>query len=333
MNGNKELQVFVLDVGQGDMIVALPPNGQAILIDCPSYGVNTALQFLYYHQITNLGLVVISHSDEDHIGGVVDLIRSYAGSVHRIIAWPDRSGAAQTPSYRRHFLELINLLNSMNIRNMMPPTTGQFPARGPLGAVFGDVKAEILHPDYVDCLQNALSILSRNDISIVLKLTYNGRAVLLAGDLEQRGWELIYQRREPIQADILKYPHHGGYHGLIPQVLTDVNPECVILSVGTGNIYDHPKDDTIRALRTSGVRFMCTQATDRCLPNVLQARDQMRKAHAPGSFIGLGLHGGKGCPCAGTICIRLSLQGNLTVEPSAVAHDNVKNILLQAQCR
>lgn len=78
------MTVTFLDVGQGDSTVVALPAGDGLLVDCPTGSDHTVVDKLEGASITTLNLVVITHSDIDHAGGVVDVIKSFNGNTLRV---------------------------------------------------------------------------------------------------------------------------------------------------------------------------------------------------------------------------------------------------------
>jgi competence protein ComEC len=211
--------VVVLDVGQGDAILLQDPSGRTVLVDGgrdPSV-LSTALR---RHGVRSVDLVVVTHGDADHVGGLIDLVST--GGVDAI--WVST------------FAPVEGLLEDL--------TTAASKAGTPVveveagaGLVFGSFDIEVLAP--------ARRFASDNDGSLVLMVS-GGRSILLPGDIEAIG-----QRELPeIHPDVLVVPHHGSATTDL-RWLGDLVPELAIVSYGE-NRFGHPHPDVLAMLDRSG---------------------------------------------------------------------------------
>ena len=325
-----ELLMTFLDVGQGDSTIAVLPDGGAVLVDCPAGSAPTVVDYLESAEITSLELVVITHSDIDHAGGVVQVIKSFRGPTQRIAFLLDRV-LKPDPLTEKKYNVMLRELSQLLRDGIMcsEPYAGQ-------AIQFGDVAVSVLHPSRADRLQ-ALAQRNPNDCSVVLRVEYAGHRVLLGADVERTGWHWMVERSEGLKADIFKFPHHGAWHDGEPnlrQILDLVDPSIVVISVGSTNGYGHPSGETLRLLRSlhTTVRFVCTQATTRChgdpgaishqvaglLPNESLGRQSSRNSRS--------------CPCAGNVSVRIANDG-VTVSPTPAQHKRVIDLFDNPQCR
>ena len=112
---------------------------------------------------------------------------------------------------------------------------------------FGNVKVSVLHPSEADHL-SALSRSDPNASSVVLKIECSEASILLGADVERLGWKAILDRGADLNADVFKFPHHGAWYDGTPslqQILDQVNPSLVVISVGSTNSYGHPSVETL----------------------------------------------------------------------------------------
>jgi competence protein ComEC len=91
-----------------------------------------------------------------------------------------------------------------------------------------------------------------NDESLVIKISYEATSALLEGDAEKKTEKQVAQ--ENPQADVLKVAHHGSSTSTIPELLAAVHPTLAIISVGTRNVYGHPKAEVLDRLAVAHVR-------------------------------------------------------------------------------
>lgn len=221
--------VTVLDVGQADAI--LVRQGSAVaLVDC---GLDDrVVSALVRNNVHHIGAVFVTHWDEDHWGGLPDVLDQF--SVGSIAVAADALDGA--PS------EVLN----------RPGVTYRQVARGDTVDI-GTFRARVMWPfDTVDG--------EGNEDSLVLLLSYarEGKSLrmLLTGDAE------LDQEREFVQEvgdiDVLKLGHHGSKVSVDTELLETLKPELSIASAGEGNRYGHPSDACIDAVRDAGGAFACT---------------------------------------------------------------------------
>lgn len=270
-SGDAPLSVAFLDVGQADCtVVVLPcPKPQsdvfAVLVDCPS-DTGPAYDYMRRAGVTHVTDVLVTHSDQDHIAGTGELIdncRAIGIGVGRLAYLHDTSAIAHQKRRRAILRHLLQTARRAGIRTVSPST-------GQRWAPAADVIIEILHPDDEDLKQAQLDG-SPNDASILVKMSYAGRHVLVTGDLGGKGWARVIQRGTNLSADFLRFPHHGAWYDpaagepSLPDVLAKIDPEVVVFSVGTTNGYGHPDLRSVQLLDSMPkVRFAHTQQTPRC---------------------------------------------------------------------
>lgn len=256
-------KVAFLDVGQGDAAVLVLPDSSSVVIDCPSGKAQVVIDYLGTEGITNLSHVFLTHTDEDHFGGVVNLLENFQqigelGIVAYNLDTPKVGGGK-----RKAVLQKLVQLARRDGLKVVKPTTG-------MQWVVKDIVVDILHPDPLDLDQAQLRG-NPNDASVVLRLTLDKYRVLLTGDIQAQGWHWITERSTDLQADIFKFPHHGAWYEpnggqpSLEEILRQINPSVTILSVGSNNRYGHPHSNTIELLCSSdSIEFAHTQPTGRC---------------------------------------------------------------------
>lgn len=221
--------VTVLDVGQADAIL-VRQGGTVALVDC---GLDErVVSALVRNNVHHIDAVFVTHWDEDHWGGLPDVLDQF--SVGTIAVAADALEGAPA--------EVLN----------RPGVTYRQVARGDTFDI-GAFRARVMWPfDTVDG--------EGNEDSLVLLLSYaqEGKSlrVLLTGDAE------LDQEREFVQAvgdiDVLKLGHHGSKVSVDTDLLETLKPELSIASAGEGNRYGHPSDACIDAVRDAGGAFACT---------------------------------------------------------------------------
>ncbi len=221
--------VTVLDVGQADAIL-VRQGGAVALVDC---GLDErVVSALVRNNVHHIDAVFVTHWDEDHWGGLPDVLDQF--SVGTIVVAADALDGAPA--------EVLN----------RPGVTYRQVACGDTVDI-GAFRTRVMWPfDTVDG--------EGNEDSLVLLLSYaqEGKSlrVLLTGDAE------LDQEREFVQEvgdiDVLKLGHHGSKVSVDIDLLETLKPELSIASAGEGNRYGHPSDACIDAVRDADCAFACT---------------------------------------------------------------------------
>ena len=325
-----ELLATFLDVGQGDSTIVALPEGGGVLVDCPSGSVPIVVDHLEQARITTLQLVVVSHSDLDHAGGVVDTIKGFPGRTLEIAFFPDRVRDPDPHSDRKYRVLLQDMARlARQGCKLWYPEAGQ-------EIRFGDVTVSILHPAREDRL-DALSRSNPNASSIALRIDYVGARILLGADVERQGWQWMVDRNADLKADVFRFPHHGAWYDGEPplsEILHLVDPSVVVISVGSTNSYGHPSIQTLKLLRSlqTSVRFVCTQVTSQCHSQPASIASQARELLPPENRDGHSFRNHRSCPCAGKVTVRFSSSGIMT-SPTEGQHNRVIDLFDTPQCR
>jgi competence protein ComEC len=219
-----ELTVTFMDVGQGDAAVVRTPEGATVLIDAgPEEDVvATRLSAL---GVRRIDLAVATHAHADHIEGFPTVLSRFPVS---LMIEPGCPG--DSPSY----VELLDSIQDENVPVRHP--------RGGRSLSAGSLVVEVLGPD--ECSPGGLE---PNDDSLVLRLRYGRATILFPGDAEVAAQEDLMDDRDPIEARVLKVPHHGGdtsAEGFFEAVAAEV----AVVSTGP-NDYGHPNPGVLAALR------------------------------------------------------------------------------------
>jgi competence protein ComEC len=227
------LTVTFLDVGQGDAAVVRTPEGATLLIDAgpDPHQVATELAAL---SVRRIDLAVATHAHADHVEGFAAVMARYPIG---LLLEPGCPG--DSPSYHR-FLTAVRD-EHVPVRH---PRGGQRLAVGELGI-------EILGPDR--CSPGGAS---PNDDSLVLRLTYGRSTALFPGDAEVPAQRDLLSDGDPVQAALLKVPHHGGDTS-DPEFLDATSATVAVVSTGP-NTYGHPNPGLLSILRSERMAVLRT---------------------------------------------------------------------------
>jgi competence protein ComEC len=222
------LYAHFIDVGQGDSILIHLPDNRFILIDGgPRAAGKTVVNYLKQQGVKELALVISTHPHEDHIGGLIEVLKAFP--VKEVM---DPAVVHTTKTFE----EYLTLVDDKEI----PFTETRAGDSRNLGS---GIRLEILHP-------SSPSSNHLNDASIVAKITFNQISFLFAGDAEQdsEGQILLRSDIQP-KANVLKVGHHGSKTSTTKGFLEAVSPAVAIISAGANNSYGHPHQETLDKLR------------------------------------------------------------------------------------
>ncbi len=260
------LHVYMLDVGQGDAIFIITPDGRQMLVDGgpDAQSITTALDPLLPPGDRKLDVVAATHLDSDHVGGLLGVLTRYrTGVVLQTAA--QTSDAALHPQWQA-------VLDSHG----HPTATVH---AGHSIALGRDVTLEVLHPPAGSSLTGKHS--SSNDASTVMRLDYGDVSFLLTGDIEADAERrLAATAGDKIRADVLKASHHGSRTSTTPEFLAGVGPRSAAVSAGRDNRFGHPHPDVMERLESSvGAHQVFLTARDGTIEYVSDGKALWAKTH------------------------------------------------------
>lgn len=213
------LRVTALSVGHASATVIELPDGRVLLYDCGGsdaldVGRQAVVPYLLSRGLTKIDAAIISHPDLDHFSGLPTIL-DHAGC-ERLYVSPHFEPLSETgsPSAR--------LLTEIRQRGRSLQTL--HPGSGTLTC--GDVHVEVLWPPEQRPFE-----LSSNDSSLVLRLRYGDRAILLTGDIEEGAQRWLLEHAD-VKANVLLAPHHGAVVQTTREFIDAVNPRWIIRSSG-----------------------------------------------------------------------------------------------------
>lgn len=234
----KNLEVAVLDIGQGDAIFIKSPDGEEALVDGgPSRVVLSALGKVLPFYDRSIDLLMVSNPDKDHIAGLIDILNTY------------RVGALLIPGTKPDteiYKSLIAVAESKGVKILLG-------RRGEKILMGGGAYLDVLFPD------RDASVLDTNTGSLVARLVYGKSSMLLTGDAPAAIEDyLAATDGTKLHSDILKVAHHGSKSSISLPFYGVVNPQVAAISVGAGNTYGHPNKETLDALNQFGIKTLRT---------------------------------------------------------------------------
>lgn len=254
-----ELQVTVLDVGQGDCIFLQTEDGTSYLTDGGSSSISKVgkyrmIPFLKYQGASQIKAVFVSHADSDHCNGIAELLEQaeLEGIMVDNLVLPDLADECRSSGYE----ELVDLAGQNEVTVQFLHEGQQFQD--------GELLFQCLHPS------KGYRAEDLNETSMVLLVTYKEFSMLLTGDVQGAGEEHLTQELKAwkgpgvtdhaeTELTILKVAHHGSKNSTSEEFLEAANPKLAIISCGEGNRYGHPHEETLERLEKADIPRFCTK--------------------------------------------------------------------------
>jgi competence protein ComEC len=200
--------------------------------------------FLKSRGVSKLDAVFLTHLDSDHISGIMDMlsqegILDYNIEIGKICI---SDSVIEDETYDN----LIELCKARNIPVYRLKTGDE------IG--YGDVKFKVLHPaiDYTPT--------SKNEYSLVMKLTVDGVSTLLTGDVCADGEEIVARSLHG-DIDIYKAAHHGSKNSNTSGIISAASPQLTVISCGENNRYGHPHAEAVENFQNAGSDIIVTKDT------------------------------------------------------------------------
>lgn len=236
------LRVDFLDVGQGDSALITMPDGTTLLVDAGGntldstrrIGETVVSEYLWWRGLSEIDYVLPTHADADHIDGLNDVVENFAIGAALI---------AGRPADDSEFAKFSQTLARTN-------THSETIMAGDV-LRFGAVEVSVLWP-------SAGRESSTNNDSIVLRLQYGERSILLTGDIEQAAERSLLASPEQLHADVIKVPHHGSKTSSTEEFVIATKPQFAIISVGRTSRFGHPHKEVVERWQANGATVLTT---------------------------------------------------------------------------
>jgi len=236
---SSHVRLSFLDVGQGDAALIEFPEGRSMLIDAGSRraGRFAVAPFLWQKRIRRIDVLVASHFQSDHIGGIPYLLKHFeVGALWTNGTTRETQAARDLQALLRERLTVHRVIS-----NKTPALE------------IGGCRIRFLNPDSEAPRQKR----DPNNASIVLRMSCpktHGPAfsALFPGDIETAVENRLLNARSELKSTVLKVPHHGSRSSSGKAFLDAVSPEIAVFSVGRRNPFGHPQASVLRRYEAVG---------------------------------------------------------------------------------
>jgi len=246
------LEVTAIDVGQGDSIFIVGPDGATMLIDAggPVGGVTEAAEatsrfdigeevvspYLWSRRFRRLDVIALSHAHSDHMGGMPAVMRNFRPRELWVSIDPN------SDAYRALLVEAAQL--GVVVRHFYADDH----------IAWGGTEVTVLAPEngYANAGEPV------NDDSLVMRIQYGKAAVLLEGDAEAPSERAMLAHGRVAAVTLLKVGHHGSRTSTAQEFLDAASPKDAVISVGLGNTFGHPRYEVIERIAEARIRLYRT---------------------------------------------------------------------------
>lgn len=245
------LEITAIDVGQGDSLLAINPDGRTMLIDAGGpvghnglsevvanfdIGEQVVAPYLWSRRLRRLDILVLTHAHTDHMGGMPAILEDFRPRE----LWVGID--SHSPLYAALVADASRL--GIPVRHLHSGDR----------VSWGKVDISVLSPAVT--YRNQLA--PRNDDSLVLQMNFGKASALLEGDAEKPSEEAMLAAGLVHPVTLLKVAHHGSRTSTTQPFLDAASPRDAVVSVGLHNTFGHPRGEVIARLAACGTRLFRT---------------------------------------------------------------------------
>ncbi len=234
----QQLEIHIVDVGQGDCQLIITPNGKAMIIDGGEKE-NVLLEYLLDKQIMKIDYMMISHFDSDHCYNLIEVLENL--KINNLIV-----------SRQIEETELFNRIIKICQQN---GTNVIIVEAGKEINIDKEIKLKILWPT-----RDINEINSINNNSIVARMEYNQFSMLFTGDIEETVENRLIEiySKELLNTTVLKVAHHGSETSSNEGIIKLIAPKISVIGVGKDNKFGHPNKEVIRRIEEQNSQLFRT---------------------------------------------------------------------------
>jgi competence protein ComEC len=218
------------------------PDGTTLLVDgggnmaeaSRRIGETVVSEYLWWRGLSEIDYVLATHADADHIDGLNDVLRNFSVSSALVGRTPpddpEFAKFSQTLAETHTHLETVQAGDTIRL---------------------GEVEIDVLWPP-------AGGNTSSNNDSVVLRIQFGERSILLTGDIEKAAESSVISSQHELKADVVKVPHHGSRTSSTDSFVLATHPRFAIISVGRQSMFGHPHKEVVERWRSNGATVLTT---------------------------------------------------------------------------
>jgi len=246
---DERIHLVVCDVGQGDAILLIKGSNQVLVDGGPSQEkILTCLEKYLPFYDRRIELIVLTNTDHDHLAGLIPVIERY--EVIQFVTADGVRASSTLTKLREILIGRVGEESKIELEVVWPRETNR-----EYVAVFSQQMEKNMREQILGASAKEGKV---NERSVVLLLLEDNRKILLMGDAGDQTEKTLLELGGLPDIDILKVGHHGSKYASTLPFLERIKPELAIISVGKGNRYGHPTQETLERLERVGTEIART---------------------------------------------------------------------------
>lgn len=232
--GDNSLHIVACNVGQGDAILIFQGSNQILIDGGPTNAVVDCLGKYMPFWDRQIELVVLTHPQKDHYGGLQQVFESYG---------VDNFVRPEAETSNQGYQVLEKTVGGSSTKTLYADDTTTMR--------LGLIELDVLNPPASKKYDNV------NDYSVVIELKYKEFEAIFTGDIEQAISDRLVDERKIKPVEYIKVQHHGSRNGITEKFLNAASPQIAVISVGK-NSYGHPSKEVLEMLKERNIQILRT---------------------------------------------------------------------------